>query len=56
MMQPALMASASVQIPDKTASLWKRAEVLWIFGHDRNKCRTIIVPCVNPGPPMLTTI
>ena len=26
----------------------------WILGHDPNKYRTSIPPCVHPGRPMLT--
>ena len=53
-----LMASepAAVQMMHKTPSLWRRAEVPWIFGHDRNKYRTGIPPYVRPGPLMSTTM
>ena len=43
-----------VQLMHKTASLWTKAGVPWIFGHDPNKYRTSIPPCVHPGRPMLT--
>ena len=51
-----LMASevATNLMMHKTPSLWTRAKVAWIFGHDPNKYRTSIPPCVHPGPPMLT--
>ena len=53
-----LMASepATVQMMHKTPALWRRAEWPCIFGHDLNKYRTSIPPCVHPDPPMLTAI
>ena len=44
----------TVQLMHKTPSLWTRAGVPWILGHDPNKYRTSIPPCVHPGRPMLT--
>ena len=39
---------ATVQLMHKTPSLWTRAGVPWIFGHDPNKYRTSIPPCNLP--------
>ena len=44
----------TVQLLHKTPSLWTTAGVPWIFGHDLNKNRTSIPPCVHPCRPMLT--
>ena len=58
-MQPTpLMAwePATVQLVHKMPSLWRRAEVAWIFGHDPNKEGTSNPPYVHPAPPTLTAI
>ena len=44
----------TVQLMHKTPSLSTRAVVPWILGHDPNKYKTSIPPCVQTGRPMLT--